>query len=176
MDDLEQLAEQIKRLNGVMDEIAAVIGRPALIGHVGEYIASHIFTIALTESAVEKSIDGHFTHYPLEGRSVEIKWYAKREGVLDLKLQPLPDFYLVMTGPKSVALSSRGATRPWLIDAVYLFDVPELMRALSARGVQLGVATSVHRHLWEEAEIYPRQHNQRLILTDAQRALLKLFG
>ncbi len=50
------------------------------------------------------------------------------------------------------------------------------MRSLSARGVKLGVATSVRQHLWDEAEIYPRQHNERLILSNAQRALLKLFG
>jgi hypothetical protein len=30
--------------------------------------------------------------------------------------------------------------------------------------------------LWERAEIYPEQHNDRLILSSAQRAMLALFA
>lgn len=82
MDDLARLAELIKTRNRVTTNIAAVVGRPALIGHVGEYIASRVFRIALEESASRKAIDGHFTDNPLTGCSVNIKWYASKKGFL----------------------------------------------------------------------------------------------
>ena len=56
-DDLEQIAKIIKRKNVIDDEVAAITGRPALIGHTGEYIASRIFDIKLEESATQKAID-----------------------------------------------------------------------------------------------------------------------
>jgi hypothetical protein len=31
------------------------------------------------------------------------------------------DYYLVLTGPPSPAVSSQGTTKPWCIDAVCLF-------------------------------------------------------
>jgi len=34
------------------------------------------------------------------------------------------DYYLVLTGPRSAALTSRGGTRPRRIDHVYLFHAP----------------------------------------------------
>ena len=44
-----------------------IVGRPALIGHVGEYIASRVFGIALEHSAANKGYDGRFTDGPLAG-------------------------------------------------------------------------------------------------------------
>jgi len=175
MDDLTQLAELIKTRNRIAEEITAVIGRPALIGHVGEYIASRIFAIDLEESASQKSIDGHFTTGLLKGRSVNIKWYGKREGLLDITPDALPDFYLVLTGAKASAMSSRGKTRPWLIKSVFLFDAPELCEALRKRGIKMGVETSVRQQHWQAAEVYPG-HNARLPLSDGQRRFLALFG
>ena len=176
MDDLLQLSKLIKTRNQLEEEITAIIGRPALIGHIGEYIASKIFAIDLEESASQKSIDGHFTMDPLRGYSVNIKWYGKYESILDITPDALPDFYLVLTGAKSSAMSSRGQTRPWLIKSVYLFDAPELFAALRKRGVKIGIATSVRQQHWQEAEIYPGQRNDRLLLSDGQRRLLALFG
>jgi hypothetical protein len=175
MDDLIQLAELIRTRNAVMKQIAHIIQRPALIGHVGEFIAAHIFGIALEESASQKGLDGRFTHGQLAGRSVNIKWYPKRENILDVRPDALPDFYLVLAGPKSTVSSSRGGERPWVIENVYLFDAPQLVRRLRSRGVKIGVATSVRQQLWEEAEVYPTARNKRLILTDAQRKLLAHF-
>jgi len=43
MTDLRKLAELIRRRNAVGREIAALIGRPAQIGHLGEHIASQVF-------------------------------------------------------------------------------------------------------------------------------------
>ena len=108
---------------------------------------------------------------------LNIKWYAKREGLLDVNPKaPPPDFYLVITGPKAAAASSRGMKRPWLISQVFLFDARELLRILRSRGVKVGVATSIRREYWEYAEIYPTHHNKQLILSDRQKEMLALFG
>ncbi len=175
MNDLARLAELVKTKNAIDQEITAVIGRPALIGHSGEYIAAHIFHIALEESAVAKGIDGRFGAGGLAGSTVNIKWYAKLEGLLDLTPESLPDYYLVLAGPRSPAASSRGETRPWLIRSVFLFDARGLVDALGTRGVKLGIATSVARQYWDGAEIYPTQTNDRLVLSDEQRGALALF-
>lgn len=177
MDDhLRRLAELIKRRNDVEIEITALIDRPAQLGHLGEYIASQIFAIALQQSAVAKGIDGCFTKGVLAGRSVNIKWYGKQEGVLDITPGSLPDYYLVLTGPKGAAVSSRGKTRPWLIRFVYLFDAPALVNTLSFYNLRIGIAASVRQQLWKEAEIYPLQRNPQLLLSEYQRMLLALFG
>jgi len=39
MDELRRLSELIQVRNGIAGQISALIGRPALIGHVGEFIA-----------------------------------------------------------------------------------------------------------------------------------------
>lgn len=175
MDDVIRLAKLIRTRNTTMRQIAALIQRPALIGHVGEYIASRVFGIALEESASQKSIDGHFTDGKLAGQSVNIKWYAKRENILDVTPNALPDFYLVLAGPKSAGTSSRGEVRPWVIEAIYLFDTPQLVHRLRSRGVKIGVATSVRQSLWDEAEVYPTPRNAQLMLSEAQRKLLAHF-
>ncbi len=162
MHDLVQLAGLIRQSNIISDQIAALIKRPAEMGHIGEYIASKIFNIKLLESASHKSIDGHFVDGPLAGRSVNIKWYGKREGLLDIAPTTLPDFYLVLAGPKSSAASSRNTTRPKIINFVFLFETTELVRKLTTRKVKIGIATSITQQVWSEAEIYPVQRNTKL--------------
>lgn len=49
--DLERLADFIRRRNQIGRQIAALIGRPATIGHVGEFIAAAVFDLELEESA-----------------------------------------------------------------------------------------------------------------------------
>lgn len=66
--------------------------------------------------------DGRFKYGPLAGMTVNIKWYLKQEGLLDMTAATEPDYYLVTTGPRGSATSSRDTTRPWVIDHVYLFD------------------------------------------------------
>jgi len=146
MSDLVRLAELLKEKHLIDEKIANLVGRPAQIGHVGEYIASVIFDIRLEASATAKGIDGHFATGPLAGRSVNVKWYGKLEGILDLTPAYLPDEYLVMTGPRSTALSSRGGHRTWIIQSVFLFDAHGLV-----------------------------QNNKRLLLSEEQRAMLSLF-
>jgi len=85
-----------------------------------------------------------------------------------------PDFYLVLAGPKSGPISSRGTIRPWVISSVFLFEAEELVNALG--GARIGIATSVRRQLWNDAEIYPEQRTMRLLLSPEQRALLAHFA
>src|SRR5258708_29709360 len=96
--------------------------------------------------------------------------------MFDLNPENPPDYYLVLTGPKSVAISSRGGVRPWGIESVFLFEAQRLIDALRLRGIKLGIATSIIRKLWNSAEIYPVQRNDVLTLNDEQRKQLALFS
>jgi hypothetical protein len=142
----------------------------------GEYVAAEIFGILLEHSASTRSIDGYFAAAPLAGRSVNIKWYGKQEGLLDLVRDYPPDYYLVLTGPRGPAMSSRGGVRPWLIRHVFLFESTNLYEALGRTGSKIGVATSVRAHLWAEAELFPEQRNPAWPLTSDLRNALVMFG
>lgn len=174
--DLERVAALIAERNAVDAEIGTITGRPVVAGHLGEWIAAQVFDITLEHSAVAKGLDGRFAAGPLAGRTVNVKWYAKREGNLDLADDSDADFYLVMTGPRAAPVSSRGGTRPLRITAVYLFAIPELLAELRARGVQIGVAASVRVGDWDAAEIFPRQVNSALSVSEDQREALRLFA
>ena len=176
MSDIERLADLISRRNQVNKEIADLIGRPALTGHIGEYIASRVFNIELESSAARKGIDGRFSEGALKGQTVNIKIYGKRESLLDISFENLADFYLVMTGPQSQSMTSKGATRPIVISNVYLFKMNEFLEELGKRGIKIGVATSVARKYWDSAEIFPHQINKEFILTKNQRQLLSSFS
>jgi hypothetical protein len=119
-------------------------------------------------------MDGRFRSAPFGGMTVNVKWYLKREGLLDMSSSPALDFYLVLAGPASAAASSRGSTRPWSVDAVYLFDARQLREDQAARGVKQGVASSVLKSHWDAAEIYPRG-SPRFPLTSAQAEMLALL-
>lgn len=173
---LLRLAALISEKNLLEGKIAELVGRPAERGHVGEFIASLIFDIRLHESAAAKASDGCFQGGPLVGKSVNIKWYGRQEGLLDVSPDPGPHFYLVLTGPRSPAASSRFAMRPWVIDHVYLFEQPTLAAALRERGVHIGVATSIQKALWEAAEIYPMARNPLLAVSQEQALLLAAFS
>lgn len=179
MDALPELAALVRRKNAIDDAIAALVQRPAQVGHVGEYIASRVFDITLERSATHKDSDGRFQSGPLQGCTVNIKWYLKREGLLDLSAYVAPDhYYLVMTGPKAAPVASIGATRPWVIDYVFLFNAAALCHALTSKPkpVKIGVATSVTKDLWAAAEIYPHASCPWLTVSGDQRARLALFS
>jgi hypothetical protein len=176
MDTLKELSNLIKERNTIGKRIAAVIGRPATLGHVGEFIASIIFDIHLEDSASAKGIDGYFRSGALSGKSVNVKFYGKQESTLDITPDQLPNYYLVMTGPRSIQMSSKGDIRPWLIEYVYLFDAFDLIATLRNRGVTIGTASSIRKFDWEDAEVYPRQTNPILKINQQQWELLKLFS
>lgn len=62
MDELEKIAKLLKKRNQINLEISKIIDRPALPSHIGEYIASRIFSIRLEDSAVAKGIDSRLNH------------------------------------------------------------------------------------------------------------------
>ena len=183
MSDLKQFARLIKQLNTTMDKIACRTGRPALIGHTGEYLAKEIFSVELHESGNKEGFDGWFPRHrgfqpaSLRGKTVNIKWYTKREGILDIKLPNGPDYYLVFAGPKTPPRSSRKTTRPWVINSVHLFEGESLIKKLRGRPrlKKIGIATSVAEEYWKESEIYPNQANPALIPTLSQQQQLVLF-
>lgn len=176
-DRIDELAELLRERTAIDARIAELIGRPALPGHIGEFIAATVFEITLNASASMAATDGTFTTGAVAGRTVNVKLYGKNEGLLDLPRDgaPAADYTLVLAGPRSAAASSKGATRPIAISAVYLFPNDELLASLRLRGVKIGVATSVARSLWDAAEIYPRS-GSRLMLDERQRKLLELFA
>jgi hypothetical protein len=182
MPGMEQDEQQLRRIAGLLrernsidEEIAGIIQRPMASGHLGEWVASRIFDIELAAVAVEPGFDGRFRSAPLQGMTVNIKWYLKREGPLDTSETATLDYYLVLTGPPSAAASSHAGTRPWRIDAVYLFDARRLRSEQIARGVKGGTASSVTRQQWAAAEIYPAATNPALQVTARQAELLEHF-
>jgi len=174
-DDLARVAELLRQRNRIDTQITEIIQRPMTSGHLGEWIAARVFDIELETSASRTAIDGRFRTGSLQGKTVNIKWYLKREGLLDMTTTGWPDYYLVMTGPASPAVSSRGDTRPWRIDSVYLFDAARLDAEQRARGVQVGTAASVPNRLWEAAETFPRATNPLLCVSPEQAAMLEPF-
>ncbi len=173
--DLAELAALLRQRNIIDQQIGRLINRPMTAGHAGEWIASRIFDIELEPSAVAKAIDGRFRTGALAGKSVNVKWYLKREGLLDMTEAVELDYYLVLTGPKASARDVR-TVRLWRIDAAYLFDAQQLLAAHRARGVKVGVASGVREALWLAAEIYPTVRNPALPLSHEQRHLLALFN
>ena len=129
---MRRLAAFIRQRNGIDREISEIIGRPAHPGHMGEFLAARIFNIRLADSATTKGIDGHFVDGPLAGKSVNVKEYSKNDHLSDIKRDAVPGVYLVLTGPKAPATSSRGVTHPWTIAEIFLFDGPALGRELQS--------------------------------------------
>jgi hypothetical protein len=125
---------------------------------------------------VAKAIDGRFATGSLAGRTVNVKLYGKREGLLDVVDDPTVEYYLVLTGLRGGAVSSRGGSRAVLVEAVYLFEAGSLLDALRARSVQIGNATSVVASLWDAAEVFPTQINQAIQLSVEQQEALSLFS
>lgn len=88
---------------------------------------------------------------------------------------PVLDYYLVLTGPKTTPRDSR-TLRPWVISAAYLFEAHQLLAEQRSRGVRVGVASGVRKALWQAAELYPTAKSTAYNLTDEQRARLALFA
>ncbi|MGH3929459.1 MAG: hypothetical protein ACRDTF_05725, partial [Pseudonocardiaceae bacterium] len=174
-EDVRKIASLLHERNGIDERIAAVIERPMTAGHLGEWVAAQIFDIELETSAVTAAIDGRFRVGPLQGCTVNVKWYLKREGMIDIIESSALDYYLILAGPASAAMSSRGGRRPWCIEAVYLFDAQQLLDEQRARGIKLG-ESSVRAAQWAAAEIYPRATNRILPMSPGQAELLRLFA
>jgi hypothetical protein len=173
MNELPRLASLLKSRNTIDDKISALIGRSAQANNIGEYIASLILRITLDEKGKRRGYDGRFSSGPLAGQTVDIQWHPRHDGLLNIKLDALPNYYLVLAGHDA---SSLGIASPWVIESIFLFNASELLNALRERGVQIGSGTSVTGPLWERAEIYPVPRNNKLVIADEERKLLVLFG
>ena len=140
---LDSLAQLLRQRCQIEAQIADIVGRPALRGHIGEYIAACIFDIDLHQGASARDSDGHFRGGPLRGRTVNVKFYARWEGLLDMHVgEGPPEFYLVMVG---------NGSRSWGIEQVYLFSHMDLVKS----GVVPRTACSVRSTLSDAAMLYP---------------------
>ena len=175
MDELETLGELIKTKNDIESKISQIIGRPGLQGHIGEFIAGKIFDLELHEDATKRGNDGIFKSGYLAGKNANVKLYGKRESILDFNPKDPAEYYLVLTGPKSSAGSSRGTNRPLVINSVFLFESEQLIKQLKERNVKIGNQVSITQEQWNDAEIFPNQRNNQLPVTEKQKELLRLF-
>ncbi len=176
MSNLPRLAELLHARNTVESNIANLLGSAVNLDTVGDCIAATIFGITLIPSAQHREFTGIFASAPLAGKTVDVQWYPRREGVMNIHSDRSPDYYLVLSGPKQESSTARALVNPWIITSVYLFDGHQLLAAVRERGVQIGSHTSVIHQLWEHAEIFPIPRNQLLALTTEQRQLLHIFG
>ena len=179
-DRLTELADFVRTKNAADRHVARLIGRPTLPGHFGEFVASRIFDIELNKGAAKPGFDGRFRSGGLTGKSVNIKFYTRNDHLLDMTEEgkPGPDYYLVMTGPKGKAEPSRGKTRPWVIESVFLFEAEALVRELRAQNPKkrIGLAAHVYVKLWRKAMIHPNGDSPLLEVTETRRRQLALFS
>lgn len=172
--DLERVAELVHKRNKIDQKIHSIVRRAVVHGHLGEYIAGGVFDLAINDNASTPGVDGVFLSGELAGATVNVKWYGRREGILDLTTANRPQYYLVMTGPTGVG--ARGGLRPLVIDAVYLFNASRLFEQQRSRGVKIGVASSVPKGLWEAAQVYPVNRTGLDVLPADGERLLRLFA
>lgn len=173
MNDLPRLASLLKSRNTIDDKIATLIERSAQANNIGEYIASIIFRITLDEAGKRRGYDGRFSSGPLTGKTVDVQWHPRHDGLMNIKSDAFPDYYLILAGPPATPTS---IASPWVIESIFLFHASSLLNALRERGVQIGSGTSVTGPLWERAEIYPIPRNTMLPIADEERKVLVLFG
>jgi hypothetical protein len=178
--DLTHLADLIRIRNYVNNSVSRIISRPAETGHLTEYIASQIFDIELHASAVNKASDGCFrSPAALAGCSVNVKYRSSSSRRLNIEnsanLDDHPAYYLAFRGPKLPSGPASEKTLPLVIVAVFLFRAAELIPALVAEG-GTNIGPSVKSVYWQAAMIYPEQVNQALVLSEEQRAALRLFA
>src|SRR5258707_15801152 len=100
MPDLPRLAELLRARNTVESNIANLLGGSANLSSVGEYIAATIFGITLIPSTQHTEFAGIFANHPLRGKTVDVQWYPRREGFLNIHVESDPDYYLVLAAPK----------------------------------------------------------------------------
>lgn len=179
-DCLVDLANAVREKNVVDAEVARLLNRPALPGHFGEFVAARIFDVELHSDAAHPGSDGKLQRGPLKGKSVNIKYTTKHDGLLNMSKdgKTEPDCYLVMTGPKEDAGPSQGTVRPWVIESVFVFDARKLVGELKTLNPEkkIGVATYVPVALWKRAMIYPCANRPIPRVTAEERHRLALFS
>jgi hypothetical protein len=170
------VAKLLRQRNEMDGEITRIINRPVVGGHLAAWLANELFDIDLEPAGSARALDGRFTSGALANKTVNIQWISERNGHLDSTASGQPDFCLVFTGPKALALTREGVVRALRIDACYLFDARLLRARQVASGANGGKASSVLAAEWEAAEIFPRHHNPLLRVDSEAARLLGLFG
>jgi hypothetical protein len=172
-DRLSRLAQLLRQRDELDGRIAALTGRAARQGDVGEFIASMVFDIELAGNAVQAGFDGRFQSGPLRDQTVNIKTYGDATAGLDISPHP-SDFYLALSGPPRAIGPVQ--QHPWGITAIYLFNAQQLLADLAQRGAKIGVATSLRRSDLLAAQIFPATGSSALLtLAEEQVSLLSLF-
>ncbi|MGB2567114.1 DUF6998 domain-containing protein [Micromonospora citrea] len=172
--DLHELAKLLRARDDLDARIARLTGRSARQGDIGEFVAARVFDIALAATANQAGHDGTFRSGPHAGRTVNVKTYGDAYAGIDISPHPC-EFYLVLSGPRR--LPGAVIHHQWRISAVYLFDSRRLLDTLHARGVKIGIATSIRQADLDAARIFPDTNpTPPLRLTPEQQALLSLFG
>ncbi|GLY97778.1 hypothetical protein [Actinoplanes sp. NBRC 103695] len=175
MDDgLAQLAGLLRERDAIDQRIAEMTGRSARQSDVGEFLAARVFDIDLAPSTIQAGYDGWFRSGPLRGRTVNIKTYGSAADGIDISSHGC-DYYLVLSGPPRRAGNARH--RRWSLASVYLLDSRRLLAEFAARGVKVGIATSIRAADLAAARLYPvPAANAPFLLDERQHSMLGLFS
>ena len=125
---------------------------------------------------VRQHTESTLRQYALADTAIALGWAPRDAEGIDRDLGLSGTSAAHRAGFRELAGSSRGSTRPWCIQAVYLFEARQLRSEQIARGVRRGVASSVIKQQWEAAEIYPSASNPGLPVTSQQAEQLRLFA
>jgi hypothetical protein len=170
------VARLVRERDVIDGEITRIINRPAVAGHLGEWLASELFDIDLEPPGSAEAFDGRFASGPLATGTVNIEWISRRDEQLDPDSSRAIDFHLVFTGTRALALTTKGLVRPVRINACYLFDARELEARQAARGATSCAAAGLRAEEWNAAEIFPDRNNPLLTIGPEAHGLLALFG
>jgi hypothetical protein len=173
-EDLVRLAHLLAARDALDAQIAELVGRSARPGDVGEFIAAQIFGLELAAATTQAGYDGIFGSGPLAGKTVNVKTYGDVLGGLDISAHPC-DYTLVLTGPPRGGPAGVHHHR-WRITGVYLFEMTQLLATLTARGVKIGIATSLRKADVAAAQIFPQSDRSPLRLSPDQVRQLRLFA
>jgi hypothetical protein len=133
------MAALLRARNEADAVIAGLLRRPAEQGHLGEWLAVRLLELEPAPSARSARVRSP------AGRSTS-KSYGALQGILDLhEDDAATDEYLVLSGTREAAGSSRGALGPLAVAHVHLIEGRPLIADLRSRGIKIGIASSVRR-------------------------------
>jgi hypothetical protein len=140
------MAALLRARNEADAVIAGLLRRPAEQGHLGEWLAVRLLELEPAPSAHRCRLGREVRSGPLAGRTVNVKSYGALQGILDLhEDDAATDEYLVLSGTREAAGSSRGALGPLAVAHVHLIEGRPLIADLRSRGIKIGIASSVRR-------------------------------
>ncbi len=175
-DKLGYLAEFIRIRNVADQGIARFIGRAPHPDSIAAFVASRIFDIELQPTPGR----ARFRSGPFKDRSVQVQYASRNNGTLAMVKSDHPadhpDVYLVITGQRSDVTPVVDTVTPWVVTNVYLFRTEWIIDRLISHGIEIGTATHVPKHLWEQAAVYPKANPSLYPISSRQRSALELFA